>query len=116
MANYAGEKELKLKNSEDCPIVETIKLIGSQWNLIVIRMLFDGPKGFNMLLKSASGINPRSLSRSLKHLEDVGIISRTIISTRPVRVQYELTNKGESLRNALVDLKTWGEKWIDIHA
>ncbi len=101
----------KEEKSPDCPIVESIRLIGGEWNLIIIRHLSDGPKGFNDLLRDAKNISPRTLSRTLKYLEDVQLVSRSILSTRPFRVKYELTEKGKALKFALNDLKQWGERW-----
>jgi DNA-binding HxlR family transcriptional regulator len=73
--------------------------------------LSDGPKGFNDLLRDAKNISPRTLSRTLKYLEDVQLVSRDITSTRPFRVKYELTERGKALKFALNDLRQWGERW-----
>jgi DNA-binding HxlR family transcriptional regulator len=99
------------EKSPDCPIVKSIRLIGGEWNLIIIRHLSDGPKGFNDLLRDAKNISPRTLSRTLKYLEDVHLVSREIASTRPFRVKYDLTEKGKALKFALNDLRQWGEQW-----
>ncbi|MHB8360835.1 MAG: winged helix-turn-helix transcriptional regulator [Thermoplasmataceae archaeon] len=111
MDEKPNQKVISNMSSSDCPIVESIKLIGGEWNLIIIRHLSDGSKGFNAILKAANGISPRTLSRSLKYLEESGFVVRNVISTRPFRVEYELTEKGKALKSALVDLRKWGEKW-----
>ncbi|MHB1663295.1 MAG: winged helix-turn-helix transcriptional regulator, partial [Thermoplasmataceae archaeon] len=72
-----------VNDSPDCPIVKSIRLIGGEWNLIIIRHLNDGPKGFNELLKNASNISPRTLSRTLKYLEEQEFVSREVVSTMP---------------------------------
>lgn len=110
----------KANNSSDfgqnrnslCPIVQAIREIGSEWKLIVIRYLDDGPSGFNDLLRKAEGINSKTLSSTLKSLEETGIIVREIESTRPFRVKYSLSPKGRALNKALMDLKEWGQEWL----
>jgi DNA-binding HxlR family transcriptional regulator len=99
--------------SPDCPIVKSIRLIGGEWNLIIIRHLSDESKGFNELLKNAVNISPRTLSRTLKYLEEQEFVSREVVSTRPFRVKYNLTEKGKALKFALNDLREWGEKWAE---
>ena len=114
MASYKPDtKDMNIKGSTTiCPIVEAIKEIGSEWKLIVIRYLDDGPSGFNDLLRTANGINSKTLSSTLKSLEESGIIVRNVQSTRPFRVRYELTSKGKALNKALMDLKEWGQEWV----
>jgi DNA-binding HxlR family transcriptional regulator len=73
--------------------------------------LFTGPKGFNELLR-ASGINSKTLSATLKFLEQNGIVRREVISTAPFSVQYSLTASGLELKPALEGLGNWGMKWL----
>jgi DNA-binding HxlR family transcriptional regulator len=77
----------------------------------VVRHLFTGPKGFNELLR-ASGINSKTLSATLKFLEQNGIVRREVISTAPFSVQYSLTASGLELEPALEGLGKWGMKWL----
>lgn len=97
---------------ELCPIVEALMRIKSIWKLVVIRFLLDGPKGFNELLRAFPEMNAKTLSRTLKALQEEGMISRKIVSTRPFSVRYELTQKGRELRPTLLTLRKWGSKWI----
>lgn len=94
-----------------CPIVEAINRIGGEWKLIVIRHLMDGPMRFNQLLR-ASGADPKTLTRVLRQLEDEGVVEREVVSTRPFKVVYSLTQKGQDLRPTLEALRQWGEKWV----
>ncbi len=98
--------------AEACPIVNAIREIGGEWKLIVIRYLSEGPQGFNELMKNIPDVNSKTLASTLKYLEEHGIINRDVESTRPFRVKYSLTPKGESLEDALSDLKKWGEEWV----
>ncbi len=103
----------KAKAQEEslCPIVETIKLIGTEPRLIVLRYLFEGPKGFNALLKE-TGLSSKTLSSTLKFLEEAGIVERRIVSTRPFKVEYSLTKMGRELSSLFDVMKEWGEKWV----
>jgi DNA-binding HxlR family transcriptional regulator len=107
--------QLKLKtiepDADHCPAVGAIKAIVTESRLLVIRHLFTGPKRFNKLLR-ASGINSKTLSATLKFLEQNGIIRREVISTAPFEVQYSLTASGLELEPALEGLGKWGMKWL----
>lgn len=97
---------------ERCPIVESIKQIGGEWSMIVVRYLMEKPMGFNEMLRAANGMNSKTLSRVLKSLQVKGIVSRKVISTQPFSVEYSLTEKGRALQNIMRDLRIWGEQWI----
>ncbi|MBW9141020.1 MAG: helix-turn-helix transcriptional regulator [Candidatus Aramenus sp.] len=103
--------EFKQQEKSICPIVETIRLIGTEPRLIVLRYLFEGPKGFNALLKQ-TGLSSKTLSSTLKFLEEAGIVERRIVSTRPFKVEYSLTKMGEDLKGLFDVMKEWGEKWV----
>lgn len=94
-----------------CPIVGAIKTVVTESRLLVVRHLFTGPKGFNELWR-ASGINSKTLSLTLKFLEQHGIVNREVISTRPFTVQYSLTRSGLALKPALEAFGDWGMRWL----
>jgi DNA-binding HxlR family transcriptional regulator len=94
-----------------CPIVETIKIIGTESRLIVLRYLFDGPKGFNQLLR-LTGLSSKTLSSTLKFMEESGIVERKVVATRPFKVEYTLTQKGKDLESLFKQMGQWGEKWV----
>ncbi|HXX72293.1 MAG TPA: helix-turn-helix domain-containing protein [Candidatus Acidoferrales bacterium] len=98
-------------HGDNCPVISAIKAIVTESRLLVVRHLFTGPKGFNELLRT-SGINSKTLSATLKFLEEYGIVDRKIMSTRPFLVQYSLTTAGLELKPALEALGNWGAKWL----
>jgi len=98
-------------HDDNCPVVGAIKSIVTESRMLVVRHLFTGPKGFNELLRT-SGINSKTLSATLKFLEEYGIVDRKIVSTRPFLVQYSLTQAGLELKPALEALGNWGVKWL----
>ena len=94
-----------------CPMVGAIRAIVSESRLLVIRHLSSGPKGFNELMRD-SGINSKTLSATLKSLEEKGVVVRRILNTRPFTVQYSLSASGEDLKPVLEALGSWGTKWL----
>jgi len=95
-----------------CAAVESARKIGNQWRLIVVRYLLERPMRFNELQKVACGIDPKTLSRVLKHLAGEEIIRREVLGTKPHVVQYALTEKGAQIRPVMQSLKAWGEAWV----
>jgi DNA-binding HxlR family transcriptional regulator len=90
-----------------------VKRIGQECRVVIIRSLLDGPMRFSELLKLGVGIEPKTLSRVLKYLETEKIVRRDVLRTRPLAVEYSLTEKGRQLRPVIDSLQSWGEKWID---
>ena len=99
------------RSNEVCPIVGAIKTVVTESRLLVVRHLFTGPKGFNELWR-VSEINSKTLSLTLKFLEQHGIVNREIISTRPFTVQYSLSRSGLALKPALEAFGDWGTRWL----
>ena len=92
----------------ECPVATTVQLIGSKWKLLILRNLFQRPWRFNELKKSLEGISPKVLTDSLRSMEADGIISRTVFPEVPPRVEYALTELGESMRPIIDVLAAWG--------
>src|SRR5215469_10093523 len=94
-----------------CPVARTIEIIGERWTILILRdLLLQGPRKFQDLLVSLSGISPNTLSARLKTLEDSGIIERRFYEDHPPRAEYVLTEKGSDLRGVLRTLRDWGQK------
>ena len=81
--------------------------MGGKWKLVLISVLRSGKKGFNELSREA-GISPRILSKELQELEMNGLVSRKVCDTKPITVQYELTEYSHSLNDVLVAMEKWG--------
>lgn len=92
-----------------CPVTTTASLIGKKWHPVIIhRLLEHGPSGFNELKADVDGISSKVLSSSLDDLEEKRIVDREIISEKPVRVQYSLTEHGQSLEPVIFSMRDWG--------
>lgn len=97
-----------------CPVACTLDLIGDRWTLLVIRdMMFFGKQRFEEFLESPEGISTNILANRLKLLEELGLTEKQPYSSHSRRMNYQLTEKGKSLRPVLKVIAAWGLKHID---
>ena len=89
-----------------------VELIGGRWTGAVIQLLLNGRMRFAELRDAIPDISDRMLSERLRELETEGIVDRIVVPETPVRVEYELTEKGRALEQALASLGRWGERWV----
>ncbi|AQZ50108.1 winged helix-turn-helix transcriptional regulator [Martelella mediterranea] len=94
---------------EDCrPISNLLSRIGDKWTILVMRVLEQGePIRFKELHRAIGGISQRMLTVTLRHLERDGLVIRTVYPTIPPRVEYELSERGLGLQQAMVPLFEW---------
>lgn len=92
----------------DCPVATTVSLIGSKWKLLIIRNLLNRPWRFNELQKDLEGISQKVLTDSLRSMEADGIITRTVFPEVPPRVEYALSELGETMRPIIQSMEAWG--------
>ncbi len=98
------------KKSQTCPVEITLKIIGKKWAVLIIRDLLNGKKRFGELLRSLSGISPRTLSARLSELEKYKVIKKKIYPVVPLKVEYSLDKRGYELRPILEQMKSWGSR------
>lgn len=91
-----------------CPVATTVRLIGSKWKLLIIRNLLQRPWRFNGLKKNLEGISQKVLTDSLRSMEADGIVTRTVYPEVPPRVEYALSELGESMRPVMDAMEKWG--------
>lgn len=91
-----------------CPVATTVQMIGSKWKLLIMRNLLVRPWRFNELQKNLEGISQKVLTDSLRSMEQDGIIIRTVYPEVPPRVEYSLSELGESMRPIIFSMETWG--------
>ncbi|MCD8314226.1 MAG: helix-turn-helix transcriptional regulator [Firmicutes bacterium] len=92
----------------DCPVATTVSLIGSKWKLLILRNLLVRPWRFNELRRDLEGISQKVLTDSLRSMEEDGIITRTVYPEVPPRVEYALSELGESMKPILDAMEAWG--------
>jgi DNA-binding HxlR family transcriptional regulator len=90
-----------------------VELIGGRWTGAVIRLLLTDRMRFAELRSSIPDISDRMLSERLRELESEGIVARIVVPETPVRVEYQLTEKGRALEQALCAVGRWAERWVD---
>ena len=95
----------------ECPVATTVQLIGNKWKLLIIRNLLVRPWRFNELQKNLDGISQKVLTDSLRSMEEDGIITRTVYAEVPPRVEYALSELGETMRPILDYMQAWGESY-----
>ena len=94
---------------EWCPITATATVLGKKWHPVIIHRLLESPQGFNDLKRSVDGISSKVLSDSLENLEEYDLVDREIVSEKPFRVRYSLTERGASLGPVIESMREWGE-------
>lgn len=92
-----------------CAITCTMEVIGNKWHPVIVhRLLQDGPLRFNELADAVGPITNKVLSNSLSDLEEKALVERTVVDDQPVKVEYELTDRGRSLESVIDALQSWG--------
>ena len=98
----------------ECCVEKTLNVIGGKWGFLILKNLFSGKKRFGEIRRLLHGINAKSLTVSLRLLEENGLIKRKVFATVPATVEYSLTEKGEDLKKIIMEMYLWGEKWVNV--
>jgi DNA-binding HxlR family transcriptional regulator len=109
---------MKDPSSPVCRTISTLlSRIGDKWTVLVVQTLGSGSKRFNELRREIPSVSQRMLTLTLRNLERDGLVSRTVTPTIPPRVDYELTELGQSLQKPICGLATWAIENVEvIHA
>jgi DNA-binding HxlR family transcriptional regulator len=109
---------MKDPSSPPCRIISTLlSRIGDKWTVLVVQTLGSGSKRFNELRREIPSVSQRMLTLTLRNLERDGLVSRTVTPSIPPRVDYELTDLGQSLQGPICSLATWACDNVEkIHA
>ena len=101
-------KQGNIRDTGDCRAISgVLARIGDKWSVLIVSRLGARPMRFNELKREIGGISQRMLTLTLRGLERDGLITRTIFPTIPPRVDYELTQLGRSLWDAVEPLGEW---------
>lgn len=90
-----------------CPVRDVLDRLGDAWSFLVVQNLDQGPRRFNALRREMLGVSQRMLTLTLRKLERDGLISRTVITAKPLGVEYGLTTLGRSLAGPVQTLTAW---------
>jgi DNA-binding HxlR family transcriptional regulator len=89
-------------------VATTLTLIGNKWKIFIVQRLIERPWRFNELQKDIPGISQRVLTDNLRSMEEDGIVTRTVYPEVPVRVEYALSELGDTMRPIIDSLFDWG--------
>lgn len=106
MNETKGVKELPA-----CPVETTLTLIGDKWKVLILRDLMPGTKRFGELKKSIGSVSQKVLTAQLRDMEESGLVSRKVYAEVPPRVEYTLTELGQSLKPILDSMLNWGDAY-----
>ncbi len=116
MATQPTEQlEVSSQGTHMCPRYErAIQVLGKRWTGLLIDALMVGPRRFCELTALVEGLSDRVLSDRLRELEVEGVVKRVVYPQIPVRVEYELTEKGYALKPVIDDIHAWAEHWVEL--
>lgn len=96
-----------------CPRYErAMELLGKKWTGLILRILMDGPKRFGEFRAQVPDLSDKLLSERLKELEEEGVVTRIVHNTKPVLIEYALTEKGRALEPTVQAIGGWAENWL----
>ncbi|BAU27316.1 HxlR family transcriptional regulator [Aneurinibacillus soli] len=99
--------------SKMCPKYElAIDILGKKWSGLIIRVLLGGPRRFKDIKAQIPEMSDRMLTERIREFEEVGIMVRKVYPETPVRIEYELTEKGRGLEGVIEAIQEWSEKWM----
>ena len=100
-----------IKEWPACPVETTLMLIGDKWKILIRRDLLTGTNRFGELNKSIGHVSQKVLTAQLRDMEANGLVHRKVYAEVPPRVEYSLTELGQSLKPITDAMGAWGEKY-----
>lgn len=111
MASFSMERELPA-----CPVETTLLMISDKWKVLILRDLLDGTKRFSELRRSVGNVSQKVLTANLRQMERDGLVHREVFPEVPPRVEYSLTETGQTLQPVIEAMKNWGTQYKAAHA
>ena len=108
-----GRKAAVEACDEPCAIERGMRILGGKWTGSILWHLQDGPVRFNDLARMVGGASKKMVSERLQHLEAHGLVSRAVVETRPLGVEYSMTALGATALGFLDELRQWTEALPD---
>ena len=102
---------IKKENLPEYPVATTVELIGSKWKLLILKYLLNKTMRYNELKREIDGISQKVLTSTLKSMVEDGIVIRTSYPEVPPRVEYSLSEIGESMRPVIDVMADWGNTY-----
>ncbi|MEI5909579.1 helix-turn-helix domain-containing protein [Bacillus spongiae] len=99
----------------NCPVDLTLHTIMGKWKALILWNLSDGTKRYGQLQRLLPEVSHRMLTKQLRELESDGIILRKVYPVVPPKVEYSLTDRGESIKPILQLMSEWGSTFKQIN-
>jgi DNA-binding HxlR family transcriptional regulator len=99
------------KYGQYCPVAKSLDILGDHWTLLIVRDMLTGTRHFNDLERGLPGISRALLASRLRQLQRAGVVEKHITGTGRQTTEYRLTEAGQDLREVIMALWGWGEKW-----
>lgn len=99
-----------------CPVETTLLMISDKWKVLILRDLLDGTKRFSELRRSVGSVSQKVLTANLRQMERDGLVHREVFPEVPPRVEYSLTETGQTLQPVIEAMKNWGTQYKAAHA
>ena len=110
MDDSAARSRQRKAGRTGCAVEATLSVIGGVWKPVLVFHLLQGKLRFNALCRAIPSATPRMMTLQLRELEADGIVKRTVFPEVPPKVEYELTELGQSLAPVLLNMRDWGER------
>jgi Predicted transcriptional regulators len=110
MKEFEHEFQIEM---EPCPVEVTLRLISNKWKVLILRELLTGTKRFNELKNGIGGVSQKVLTQNLRSMEGGGIITRVVFPEVPPRVEYSLSDLGDSLKPIIAAMEVWGMDYLE---
>lgn len=105
-------KVIEKKSNVQCPVTYTMGVIGGKWKPIILYLISKDVNRFGVLQRSIEGISKQMLTKQLRELEADGLLNRVIYPEIPPRVEYFITEKGNSLFPIIKEMSNWGKEYV----
>jgi DNA-binding HxlR family transcriptional regulator len=96
-----------------CPLTAALAAIGGKWKLIIVYWLAESPRHFAALRRLLPGVSQKVLTQQLRELASDGIVHRQPKGAIPARVEYSLTDYGQSLLPLVENVRRWGRAHLE---
>ena len=109
---FSGRKRKAVLDTclQPCSIERGMRILGGKWKGSILWHLREGPVRFNDLTRMLGGASKKMVTSRLKEMEEIGLVEREVLATRPVAVAYRITDFGRSSLGVLEQLKDWAEE------
>ena len=88
---------MSIENDNNCPAEELLRVLSGKWKPQIFRLALSGPVRFSVLLRDLKGANKQTIATALRELEEENLIIKTVITQKPLHIEYNLSERGKGL-------------------